>query len=545
MFQLHPRPPALAQVLMLAVALAWPASSALAQSVPAEVQARAQTTGSARIIVEFGDPGFAPGLQRRNARALDKAAMQRAGDQLEARVRGRSRSPEARRLRRFQDLPLMALEASSADLDLLAAAPEVVAIYPDKTYKPLLNASQPAVGADDAAAAGFGGSGWAVAVLDTGTDKTHPTFGGRVVDEACFSIAGDCPGGATSLLGPGSGVNCTFETGCFHGTHVSGIAAGENTTYTGMVPMAKLVSVNIFSQLSGVQDCGAPGTCLLAFTSDIIAGLQFVRLQANANVAAVNLSLGAGQYFGTCDGQDPPLTAEFANVRAAGIAPIAASGNDGFTNAINLPACISHVISVGSVTGSNGVWTDSNSSSSLDLLAPGVSIRSSVPPALFGGAQFLDSTGTSMAAPHVAGAFAAMRSANASITVDAGLQTLINTGLPVFDARNGITRQRIRVDQAIHTLAPGNCFNGLDDDLDGQTDFPQDAGCRRGSWVENPACQDGVDNDGDGKVDYPADNLCSNATDKTENSNCGLGFELVLIIPAVQALRRIRRQQRS
>jgi hypothetical protein len=90
-----------------------------------------------------------------------------------------------------------------------------------------------------------------------------------------------------------------------------------------------------------------------------------------------------------------------------------------------------------------------------------------------------------------------------------------------------------------------DCQDGLDNDGDGLVDYGVDPGCRnRNAWVgENPACDDGEDNDGDGLVDL-ADPACSasprwwtsEATPYT--ASCGLGFELVFVVPPLAELRR-------
>jgi hypothetical protein len=105
------------------------------------------------------------------------------------------------------------------------------------------------------------------------------------------------------------------------------------------------------------------------------------------------------------------------------------------------------------------------------------------------------------------------------------------------------------------------CANGVDDDGDGQTDYPGDPGCENGgaASIENPKCQDGLDNDGDGKFDFDggasanggvalgaADPQCVAAHTRKEGSGgCGLGTELVLVVAALRsARRRTRASQR-
>ncbi len=96
------------------------------------------------------------------------------------------------------------------------------------------------------------------------------------------------------------------------------------------------------------------------------------------------------------------------------------------------------------------------------------------------------------------------------------------------------------------------CANGRDDDVDGLADFPADPGCLFAtSVIENPECDDDLDNDGDGTVDWDGgprrltpDSHCVGTPFRNWErppSSCGLGTELVLLIPALLALRRRNR----
>ena len=92
-----------------------------------------------------------------------------------------------------------------------------------------------------------------------------------------------------------------------------------------------------------------------------------------------------------------------------------------------------------------------------------------------------------------------------------------------------------------------DCADGIDNDGDGLVDYGADPGCRnRRDWAsENPECNDGVDNDGDGLIDL-ADPQCAvspawwTSEAVAYSPSCGLGFELVLVIPPLAALRRRR-----
>jgi hypothetical protein len=102
------------------------------------------------------------------------------------------------------------------------------------------------------------------------------------------------------------------------------------------------------------------------------------------------------------------------------------------------------------------------------------------------------------------------------------------------------------------------CEDGIDNDGDGLVDHPSDPGCAgTSSNLENPACQDGIDNDGDGKTDFdggasahggvavgPPDAECSAAARRSERVSCGLGVELVFVLPLLLWQHR-RRAARS
>jgi hypothetical protein len=194
-------------------------------------------------------------------------------------------------------------------------------------------------------------------------------------------------------------------------------------------------------------------------------GLERVRdLASSFNIAAVNMSLGGPDEFQSpCDFVDAGTTALkdlIENLRSLGIATVIAAGNDGFRNGLSSPACISKAISVGS-TGDGSIGMDgiaprdlvsdfSNSAPFLDLLAPGKWILSSVPGGLMDNFR-----GTSMAAPHVAGAWAVLKAKSPSASVDQILSALTSTGVPITDSRNNVNTPRIQVDAALNALGGG------------------------------------------------------------------------------------------
>jgi subtilisin len=370
-------------------------------------------------------------------------------------------------VKRYRYIPFMALRVDIAGLMQLASLPEVISIEEDGWLRPELMESVPLIGAPTAWSYGYSGAGQTVAVLDTGIDKYHPLLAGKVVAEGCFStnipeagISSLCPSGYPYSTVPNSGLDCgVFSEECQHGTHVAGIAAGKGKTISGVAPEANLIAVQVFSRSDNPEECGTATPCTGASFSDVIYGLEYVySLQQSYSIAAVNMSLGGAPYSDkSCDDKNPSLAAIMSRLKTAGIATVVASGNEQQTTSIATPACISSAVSVGSTgDGSGGSVADqvsffSNSATNLSLLAPGDRINSSVP-----GGSYRSWRGTSMAAPHVAGAFAVLKSKSPLAGVDELVSVLKSTGLPVQDWRNGLVTPRIRLDKAVDVLAPPN-----------------------------------------------------------------------------------------
>ena len=311
---------------------------------------------------------------------------------------------------KFKHIPFVAMSVDKKSLDRLESSPFVVSISEDIITYPLLEYSIPLIGADNAWNDGFSGQGQAVAILDTGVNYTHPFLSGKVVGEGCYSGGGItawslCPNGLLIDETPGSGANCDPSlSACDHGTHVAGIAVG-NGVNSGVAKDADLIAIQVFTN--------HPVFGRVAYTSDIIKGLERVlTLSGTQNISSVNLSLGGGPNTSVCDSGNTATKDAVDNLRSVGIATVAASGNGGSSTGISYPACISSVISVGSTEVNSPTFprvddtvsSFSNSASFLDLLAPGEVILSSIPGTGFGYKQ-----GTSMAAPHVAGAWACVK----------------------------------------------------------------------------------------------------------------------------------------
>src|SRR6266446_1218425 len=426
--------------------------------VPTAIHDRARAEGEVRVLVELLLPSgrVAEGAVPNQARALYRQEITDAASRLLSRL---TQHPH-RVLRRYVTAPLIALEAGPTALQALDASSSLVKrVTEDRIHTPVLLDSVPLIGADKAWAQGFDGTGLVVALIDTGVDSAHQFLAGKVVEEACYSTTSAqrsttlCPNGADEQIGTGAGVYCPLELeGCWHGTHVAGIAAGNGTPsglpIWGVGRGASIMSVQVFSRFDGFFDCGGSPPCIGAYTSDILAALERVyALRTKHPFAAVNMSLGGGLFSSTCD--DQPYKPFIDNLRAAGIATVVASGNNGAIDRLSAPACVSTAVSVGATTKDDQVADFSNVAPFLSLFAPGVSIISS-----FAGGGFAIASGTSMAAPHVAGTWAVLKQAKPTANVDEILQALTGTGVMIEDtlAGTGTTRPRIQVDLALSAL---------------------------------------------------------------------------------------------
>jgi subtilisin len=420
------------------------------RTVPSDLLRKAWDEGKVRVIVEVGGAGAVPEGQLLSHAAVTRQRGRIGSDQLA--LRSALRGLRHRVLREFKTIPYVGLEVDYDALRVLDSLPGLATrVHEDILLRPLLAQSAPLIKAPAAWNAGWNGSGQLIAIIDSGVDKNHPFLAGRVVAEACFDSSGvsTCPNGLPSDTSPGAGVPCTFAPDCFHGTLVAGIAAGNGPSFDGIARGANVMAVR--TAHSDVCD-GSP--CTSHFFSDMVAGLERIYdLRNTYNFAAVDVSLGLPgvPFFSPCDSHMSAMTNIIANLRSAGIATVIASGNDAeqssdFFFALSFPACISSAISVGSTkdgSGPGGTPADevslfSNSASFLSLLAPGEWITSSVP-----GGGFDTFRGTSLAAPHVAGAWAIAKQANPGASVSDLLAGLQNTGKPILDPGNDLVFSRV------------------------------------------------------------------------------------------------------
>lgn len=206
------------------------------------------------------------------------------------------------------------------------------------------------------------GDGVTAYIIDTGVRITHSDFGGRA------SYGYDAVDNDN-----------TAQDGNGHGTHVAATVAGGSY---GVAKKAKVVGVRVLNN-------SGSGT-----TAQVVAGIDWVTQNA-VKPAVANMSLGGGA--------DTALDTAVRNSIASGITYAIAAGNSNANASNYSPARVTEAITVGSTTNTDARSSFSNYGSVLDLFAPGSSITSAW--------HTSDSatntiSGTSMAAPHVAGAAA-------------------------------------------------------------------------------------------------------------------------------------------
>jgi subtilisin family serine protease len=231
------------------------------------------------------------------------------------------------------------------------------------------------------------GAGVHVYIVDTGIRLSHVEFGGRATGD--FSAINDKYG----------------ATGCnFHGTHVAGIVGGKTA---GVAKAVKLHSVRVL-------DCNGGGDM-----TDVIAGMDWIIANAS-RPAVINLSVAG------------PVSAVFNDAVeravANGITVVVAAGNNYGDDACKYsPASAPSAITVGATALMDKIANFSNLGSCVDLLAPGDYIKSATNT---GDRDYRIEFGTSMAAPHVAGAAALFLERNPTATPATVGNALIERATP-------------------------------------------------------------------------------------------------------------------
>lgn len=324
----------------------------------------------------------------------------------------------------------------AARLKQLQQDPRIAAIYPDRIV------TLDAVKSTALSAA-------AVQTIPTGIRRikgplssTNAGDGSGVVNVNVAVI--DSGIAAHSDLNIAGGYNCSsgkstaFSDGNGHGTHVAGtIGAKDNGLgVVGVAPGARLWAVRVLNSAGSGS------------TSTVVCGINWVTANGNGstkNIRVANMSLGGtGTDAGGCSGD--PMHQAICNAVTAGVTFVVAAGNETDNAANHIPAAYDEVITVSALAdfdgthGGSGTPTCradeddtlanfSNFGSDVDVIAPGVCIYST-----WKGNAYNTISGTSMAAPHVAGAAALYLLSNPGKTPAEVKAAILGVGNNTWDA---------------------------------------------------------------------------------------------------------------
>lgn len=327
--------------------------------------------------------------------------------------------------RTFQTLPAACLQASPSEVQRLAADGRVGRVWLDLPCHVWIDRSSKVVNAPFAWRSGWTGRGVLVGVIDTGVDENHPDLADRIVAQRDF--VGE---GASDFHG--------------HGTHVAGIIAGS-----GVASGGKYKGIAHEANLLIAKALGADGVGL---TSQIMAAMEWLVSQG---ARIINLSLGLE---GPTDGTDP-LSLAIDAAYAFGCLVVVAAGNSGpAPGSIGVPAGARRALAVGAIDRQGQVYNLSSRGPTADgrakpdLAAPGtgiISCCSAHSPDPVVEQHYTALTGTSMAAPHVAGAAALILQANPNFRVDQLANALFNTAPLESSDPDALGRGLLMIDQAL------------------------------------------------------------------------------------------------
>ena len=263
-----------------------------------------------------------------------------------------------------------------------------------------------------------GSSSVTVAILDSGVDLTHPDLAGKIVAGYDFVNEDSIP-----------------QDDFGHGTHVAGIAAAVTNNNYG------IAGVSWGARIMPLKVLDSSGN---GYTSDSADAIIWA---ADNGAKVINMSFGSSSHSSA-------MLDAVNYAYSKGVTMVAASGNDGI-NGVLYPAKYNHVIAVGATDSSNSRGNFSNYGSELDLVAPGVSIYSTLMSNSFG-----YKSGTSMATPFVTGLAALLSGLSSDFSPDQIEQAMVNSALDLGSTGRDdyFGYGLIQVESAILQLLPPSPF---------------------------------------------------------------------------------------
>ena len=362
----------------------------------------------------------------------------------------------------------MAIVLPRSQLGRLAALPGVETVYPSARYRMQLDRSPQQIGAPSLWAPGLqnAGEGMKIAIIDEGIDQTHPFF-----SPAGYTMPAGFPKGQTAYTNakvivarafPPANATWRHASKPFdpvhssHGTHVAGIAAGNANTpaegerVSGVAPRAYLGNYKALT-IPTDADVGLDGN-----SPELVAAIEAAVADG---MDVINMSLGEPEIEPSRD----IVVQALAAAARAGVVPVVSAGNDYEDfgrGSVSSPGTAPDAITVAAVSttrsGAEDVVADFSSSGptplSLQLKpevsAPGVSIVSAAP-----GGSWTPLSGTSMAAPHVAGAAALLLQRHPTWTPAQVKSALALTGDPAYaDERKLVELATVRAGGGVINL---------------------------------------------------------------------------------------------
>jgi serine protease AprX len=329
----------------------------------------------------------------------------------------------------FKLTPTAAATMPAGAVYSLTDRQDIEYIWLDEEVHTWLDRSVPAIGVPSLWSKGYRGAGIRVAIVDTGIDKAHADFSGRIVAGASF-------------------VDSDYQDDNGHGTHVASITAGSGAAqggqYVGVAPEARLY-------VARVLDGSGSGSM-----SGVMAGVEWA---VDQGVQVINLSLGGS---GSSNGQDAlSLTCNAAVGR--GIVVCVAAGNAGpGSSTIGSPGAAADVITVGASTRSDGVASFSSRGPTADgrtkpdICFPGTDIVAARAAGTSMGSPvnnlYTSASGTSMATPHASGLAALLLQAKPGTAPAQIKQVLMETALDMGAGANAQGAGRAQAAQALALL---------------------------------------------------------------------------------------------
>jgi subtilisin family serine protease len=323
-------------------------------------------------------------------------------------------------------------------------------VLPAGTYEPQLTSSPRQIGAPAlwGQTLDTAGQGTKIGIIDSGIDPEHPFF-----DPTGYAMPAGFPKGqarfttakviVARVFAPKSASAASARVAfsrsdSSHGTHVAGIAAGNAETTTGdgrvsgVAPRAYLGNYKVFVETdSGLSPNANSPAIVAAIEAAVADGMDVINfsggepeIEPSRDIVALALDAAA----------------------EAGVVPVVAAGNDYNdlgAGSVSSPANSNRAISVGAVDISGNPMTRTHAEFSSvgpttmslrlkpDVAAPGVDVLSSVP-----GGGFTELSGTSMAAPHIAGAAALLRQRHPDWNVEQLKSAVVQSGVDAVDGRD-------------------------------------------------------------------------------------------------------------